>query len=120
MPSATHIVCIGLLLLSGAAASSQAQVDRETGLTVAPDWTLVRANCIACHSARLITQQRGTASQWLATIRWMQETQNLWPLEPDIEARIVDYLAENYPPSDRRRRSPIPRHLMPEMSAPTD
>jgi hypothetical protein len=77
------------------------------------DWELVRANCIACHSTRLITQQRGSAAQWLTMIRWMQEKQNLWQFEPEVETKIVNWLAENYPPSEDRRRAAIPPDLMP-------
>jgi len=77
------------------------------------DWELVRGNCTACHSAKLITQQRGTAQQWLTMIRWMQKTQNLWQFDPGTEERIVSYLAENYPPDAARRRAAIPPNLMP-------
>ena len=77
------------------------------------DWELVRANCIACHSPRLITQQRGSAEQWLSMIRWMQEKQNLWEFQPDVEEKIVAYLAENFPPAEDLRRSAIESDLMP-------
>jgi hypothetical protein len=77
------------------------------------DWQLVRNHCTACHSSRLITQQRGSADQWLAMIRWMQKKQNLWPFEPDTERRIITYLAQNYPPQADRRRAPLPPDLMP-------
>ena len=77
------------------------------------DWELVRANCIACHSAKLITQQRGSAAQWLAMIRWMQKKQNLWQFQPEVEEKIVAWLAETYPPSEDRRRAAIPADLMP-------
>jgi len=93
--------------------AADAQTDPLTGLIKAPDWELVRNNCIACHSSRLITQQSGDASQWLAVIRWMQKKQNLWQFEPDTETKIVAYLAENYPPRDASRRSAIPPGLMP-------
>ena len=89
------------------------QTDSLTGLIKAPDWELVRNNCIACHSSRLITQQSGNASQWLGVIRWMQEKQNLWQFDPDTETKIIAYLAENYPPRDASRRSAIPPELMP-------
>jgi hypothetical protein len=46
-------------------------------------------------------------------IRWMQEKQNLWQFDPQIEEKIVAYLAEYYPPQADRRRAPIPADLMP-------
>ena len=84
-----------------------------TGLKMSEDWELVRANCTGCHSSRLITQQRGTAQQWLTMIRWMQKKQNLWQFDADTEDRIIAYLAKNYPPDAARRRAAIPRELMP-------
>ena len=88
-------------------------LDPVTGFKMTGDWELVRANCTACHSAKLITQQRGTAQQWLTMIRWMQKKQNLWVFDPDTENRIITYLADNYPPSDAQRRPAIPPELMP-------
>ena len=88
-------------------------LDPATGLIVAEDWEIVRANCTSCHSAKLVTQQRGTAEQWLAMIRWMQAKQNLWPFDENTESRIIAYLADNYPPDAARRRAAIPPALMP-------
>ncbi len=94
-------------------ATSEAQIDPVTGFKMTGDWELVRGNCTACHSAKLITQQRGTAAQWLAMIRWMQKKQNLWQFDPGTEGRIIAYLAENYPPDAAQRRAAIPPELMP-------
>lgn len=94
-------------------AAQEPDRDPATGLLRAGDWELVRANCTACHSARLITQQRGSADHWLKLIRWMQDTQNLWQFPPQTERKIVAYLAHYYPPQADRRRAPIPRALMP-------
>ena len=101
------------------AAATEPAIDPVTGLRMATDWELVRANCVACHSSKLITQQRGTAQQWLTLIRWMQAKQNLWQFDPDVEARIVAYLATNYPPGADRRRAAIPPELMPPNPWPT-
>ncbi len=100
-------------LLSTGAPATEFELDALSGLKMAGDWELVRNNCIACHSGRLITQQRGSAEQWLDMIRWMQKKQNLWQFDADTESRIVAYLAEHYPPEDQRRRRAIPSHLMP-------
>jgi hypothetical protein len=103
-----------LLTLTGFAGAEDAPaIDPMTGLKMAENWELVRNNCSACHSTKLITQQRGTAAQWLGMIRWMQEKQNLWPFDPETETRIITYLAEQYAPSEERRRAAIPPDLMP-------
>lgn len=60
-------------------------------------------NCTSCHSAKLVTQNRMSKEGWAETIRWMQESQNLWDLGED-EAIIVNYLAKHYPPTDKGRR----------------
>jgi hypothetical protein len=89
------------------------EVDSLTGLKINENWELVRNNCIACHSLKLVTQQRGTATQWLAVIRWMQDKQNLWQFDPDTEIKIIAYLAENYPPQENQRRATLAPQLMP-------
>ena len=65
--------------------AAEPAIDPVTGLVMTGDWEIVRANCVACHSARLITQQRGSAQQWLTMIRWMQKKQNLWQFDPATE-----------------------------------
>ena len=89
------------------------ELDPLTGLKMTGDWEVVRNHCTACHSPKLITQQSGSAAQWLNMIRWMQKTQNLWQFDPETEKKIIGYLAENYPPQEDRRRAPIPPDLMP-------
>ena len=93
--------------------ASEPELDPVTGLKMTGDWEIVRASCTACHSPKLITQQRGTAQQWLTMIRWMQEKQNLWQFDPATEEKIITYLAQNYPPSDAQRRMALSPDLMP-------
>ncbi len=76
----------------------------ETGLIAAEGWETVRATCTACHSAKLVTQNKATREGWKNMIRWMQETQGLWELG-DQEATILDYLAANYAPEESSRRA---------------
>ncbi|MEX0315788.1 MAG: monoheme cytochrome C [Allomuricauda sp.] len=75
----------------------------RTGLAEGDGLMLVVNNCTNCHSAKLVTQNRMSKEQWSATIRWMQETQNLWDLGPNEEA-IVSYLATHYAPKKEGRR----------------
>ena len=64
--------------------------------------TVVR-NCTGCHSSKLVIQNRMNAERWNATIRWMQETQNLPDLGKNQDI-IVNYLVTNYPPIEKGRR----------------
>ena len=69
----------------------------QTGLLDGEGLNLVIANCTACHSAQLVTQNRADRDGWKKMIVWMQETQNLWELGTQEET-ILNYLAKNYAP----------------------
>ena len=107
------LITIALFSAGSTAFAQEPELDPFTGFKMSGDWELVRNNCIACHSTKLITQQHGSASQWLDIIRWMQEKQNLWQFDADTEEKIIAYLAENYPPQADRRRVAISPELMP-------
>lgn len=107
------LISISLFPAGRIAFAQDPELDAFTGFKMSGDWELVRNNCIACHSTKLITQQHGSASQWLDIIRWMQAKQNLWQFDTNTEERIVAYLAENYPPQADRRRVAISPELMP-------
>ena len=77
-----------------------------TGLKFDDGFNQVKASCLACHSSKLITQNRATRDGWKKMIRWMQETQNLWDLGPN-EDIILDYLAKNYAPEETGRRAQL-------------
>ncbi|MFT4662877.1 MAG: hypothetical protein ACI8XB_003170 [Patiriisocius sp.] len=74
-----------------------------TGLKDGDGMFVVIANCTNCHSAKLVTQNSMTAERWNETIKWMQETQNLWDLGENQEV-IVNYLVKNYPPKKSGNR----------------
>ncbi|MCF6224406.1 MAG: monoheme cytochrome C [Flavobacteriaceae bacterium] len=78
----------------------------RTGLKNAIGLMAVVNNCTNCHSAQLVIQNRMNKDRWDATIKWMQETQNLWPLGDNQEI-IVNYLITNYPPIDKGRREAL-------------
>lgn len=75
----------------------------RTGLKEGEGLMTVVTHCTACHSAKLVMQNRMNMEQWNATIRWMQKTQNLWELGENQKI-IVDYLVTNYPPPEKGRR----------------
>ncbi|MBK8503783.1 MAG: monoheme cytochrome C [Saprospiraceae bacterium] len=76
----------------------------RTGLIDAPGRIETIGNCTTCHSSKLIIQNRMDKEHWAATIRWMQETQNLWDLGANEEI-IINYLVTNYPPKKKGRRA---------------
>ncbi|NCO63339.1 MAG: monoheme cytochrome C [Flavobacteriales bacterium] len=75
----------------------------STGFVDAEGLMTVVRNCTNCHSSKLVLQNRMNVERWNATIKWMQETQNLPDLGKNQEI-IVNYLATNYPPIDKGRR----------------
>jgi len=78
----------------------------QTGLVYEEGFDIVRASCTACHSAKLVTQNRATKEGWLQMIRWMQETQGLWDLG-EKEPAILDYLSTHYAPEETGRRQSL-------------
>ena len=78
----------------------------RTGFVDAEGLMTVINNCTNCHSAKLVIQNRMSKEHWNATIRWMQETQNLWGLGLNQEI-IVNYLVTNYPVEDTGRREKL-------------
>lgn len=104
---ATAKAGIGFLLLAFLLYQpALADTDPDTRLVIAEGYELVKAQCTVCHSARLVVQNRADRAGWLQMIRWMQETQGLWPLG-DSEPVILDYLATHYGPLPRGRRMPL-------------
>ena len=106
----TFLLSVTLFFISGAVSG---ETDPDSGLIVDEHWQLVKAHCSACHSPKLVTQNRGSRQNWLDMIRWMQETQGLWQLDTVTETAILDYLEKNYAPATVGRRAPINRLLMP-------
>lgn len=54
---------------------------------------LVVDTCTACHSAKLVLQNRMTRDNWDETITWMQKKQGLWELTKEERSSILDYLS---------------------------
>jgi hypothetical protein len=78
-------------------------IDPSNGLIVDENYTLVEQNCSACHSLKLVTQNKASREGWKDIIVWMQETQKLWDLGEN-EPLILEYLAKNYANTKTGRR----------------
>lgn len=96
-----------LLLFIAPGFAAEQEIDKETGLIIAPGFEQVKKTCTLCHSPMLVTQNKADRDGWLEMIRWMQEKQGLWTLEPQLENAILDYLATNYGPTAVYRRAPL-------------
>jgi len=96
------------------AASSTAQESTAPGeLIQAEGWQVVRDNCTECHSSQIITQNSGNREVWKSRIEWMQSSQGLGELGPELEGSILEYLTANYGQKTASRRQALPDHLMP-------
>jgi len=88
-------------------ATKPGKVDvQQYDLIVDDGFELVVQNCTGCHSGKIIAENRADRKGWLATIRWMQQTQKLWKLGEN-EYAIVNYLAKNYGPVKKGRRAQL-------------
>ncbi len=71
---------------------AQAEGSSDTILKPGQGRDIVMAACTQCHTAEIIVSSHMSRKTWDTTLTWMQETQGLVELEPDIRARILDYL----------------------------
>ncbi|WP_205340356.1 hypothetical protein [Denitrificimonas caeni] len=109
-----HPIAVSLLVLGlSVTPVLAAEQDPNTGFVIAPGWEIVRNNCIACHSASLVTQNSGDRAHWLSLIRWMQETQGLWQLDDSSENTILEYLSSYYGPKEGTRRPALRADQLP-------
>jgi hypothetical protein len=84
--------------------------DPESGLVIDETMPIVKGQCTACHSSKLILQSHFDRDKWIERIRWMQRTQKLWDLG-ETEKPILDYLTKYYgavPIPFDGRRFPLP------------
>lgn len=111
---ATATLTLALALLP-ASLDSRAQESAASGELVRErGWELVRDNCTECHSSQIIVQNSGNRAVWKSRIEWMQDSQGLGELAPDVEDSILEYLATNYGQKTASRRQALPAHLMPD------
>lgn len=81
-------------------------IDEESGLIIDHGFLEVKMQCGACHSTRLVAQNKFSRQGWIEVIRWMQEKQNLWDLG-EMEVIILDYLEKNNAPGKTGRRKKL-------------
>ena len=107
--SHTVLNTVALVLVAGSLAIprafSQSDGDDEAfGLPDGVGRDTVMAYCAACHSLRLVSQQRLRRYQWEELLVEMSQKHNMPKLAPEDEKVITDYLAEFLAPPHRKRR----------------
>ena len=107
------LITLSLPLLFTAANSTAQESVAAGKLIQEAGWQLVRDNCTECHSSLIIVQNSGNREVWKSRIEWMQSSQGLGELGPDLEGSILDYLTSNYGQKTASRRQALPIHLMP-------
>lgn len=80
-----------------AANTDEVPLDPESGLALDKNLMLVKGQCTACHSSKLILQSHFDREKWVERIRWMQRTQKLWDLG-ESEPAVLTYLTKYYGP----------------------
>lgn len=90
-PLALAGLAVALTLLAPAAAQ-----DDWGGLPPGEAREDVYYTCNACHSLAIVRQQNLPRERWDYLMDWMVEEQGMAPMEPEVRARVVDYLAEHY------------------------
>ena len=88
-------VLVLALLGAGSAAAEDDAFDFE-GLPPGPGQEETYYNCVACHSMKLVTQQRLTRESWDEVLDWMVDEQEMEPMEPELRTTVLDYLAAHY------------------------
>lgn len=91
--------------------SDTARIDPESGMVNDANLMMVKSQCTACHSSKLILQHRFTRAGWQERIRWMQKYHKLWDLG-ESEKVVLDYLEKHYGPQtavnlNTFRRAPL-------------
>lgn len=56
----------------------------------------VEIYCAACHSLKIVVQQRLSRDAWDETLVWMVEEQAMDPLSEDERRLVLDYLATHF------------------------
>ena len=103
---------LGAGLLAGAAAPALAQPaageETEEVLPAGEGRAETFGYCVACHSTAIIRRSGFGRERWDGLMDWMTETHGMAPLEGELRARIVDYLATAFPPRGAPRRAENP------------
>lgn len=92
----TLAVVLGLLALAGPLRAAGEAGDPLEHFPEGPNRELVAHFCSACHSGRLVANQRMSRQRWDEALNWMTERHGMPPLEGEYRDLFLDYLAEAF------------------------
>ena len=64
--------------------------------------------CSACHSMKIVFQQRLSRERWDETLEWMVEERGMAEFDEELTALLLDYLTAHYGPEDEDTSPPGP------------
>lgn len=116
MPSSTRLLALALTGVVSVAPGTPPAAPQDSGdgaggtgpaaLAEGPGRQTVYAACSGCHSIRMVTQQRLSRARWDRLLDWMVDKQGMPEPAPETREKILNYLAEQYGPGERRGRTP--------------
>ncbi len=74
-----------------------------------PNRELVAHFCSACHSGKIVANQRMSRERWDEALSWMTERHGMPPLEGEYREMFLDYLAQAFGErtAEQHRRLPF-------------
>lgn len=114
---ARRVLAAALLAVAGSAAAVLAQ-ESDRLLPPGEGRETVEAICSACHSIRLVTQQKLSRERWDEVLGKMVKEQGMPELDAGTRESVLDYLAGNFGggkpreqegPSPFNRPAPLPQ-----------
>lgn len=82
-------------------------VSKASCLIEAKNSDLLFANCLRCHSDKLICQQSLSKKDWDKTLLWMEEKHNLEFASKKIRENILAYLEKYYGIKNQHNKHPM-------------
>ncbi len=94
-----QLALAGIVVTAMSAAAEEAKIPE---LPLGEGRQEVVETCSACHSLRLVVQQRLSQEVWDETLDWMVAEQGMPALEPLARRRILNYLSTHLNPTTPR------------------
>lgn len=99
------LAAVSILIGFAVALPSPSRSQDETfGLPEGKGREEVMAYCAACHSLRLVSQQRLARYRWEELLELMNQKHGMPKLPPEDEEIVLNYLGKQLAPAPRRRR----------------